>query len=99
MEKPKFAISAFVLIVSIMFLGVGQVAAQGSGDTTGPYSLQIATTNDFSFTSTGFDFDLLTRFKMGMLSAFSWGRGATVPPGLLRSSNVVLRERRGLMLR
>ncbi len=98
MRYPKllFAVLGAVLVVAALSAGVA--AAQGSSEPNpGGTALQPTTSSDLSSTwAAGFDLDLFTRLRIGVLSQYSWGRGATVRPGVLRSSFAVLRERRGL---
>jgi len=98
MQNRKSMVALFVVLALVGARSAGaQTGSDGMGG-SGSHCLQSAVSTEITPTSS-FHFDLLTRFRVGMFSSFSWGRGALGRPGLLRSSTAVLRERRGLMLR
>ena len=102
MQNPKSIVAALLVLVALAGAksAEAQIGSDGMGG-SGNHSLYVSPADDSyaSAPTTSFRLDLLTRFRVGMFSSFSWGRGAWGRPGLLRSSTAVLRERRGLMLR
>ena len=94
--------SILTVVLTLTVLAGGRSAeAQSGGDAlggSGNLCVQSAPSTDASL-SDGFNFEFLTRIRVGMFPGFSWGRGAVGNSGLLRSSTAVLRERRGLKLR
>ena len=99
MSSQKSIFTVVAVLAALAAAGSAQ-AQTGTGGMGGNGNLwvQSAPTTDASL-SDGFTFEFLTRFRVGMFTGFSWGRGAVGSPGLLRSSTAVLRERRGLKLR
>jgi len=101
MQNLKPILIALLLLLTLSVAGsqtaVAQTGNEGWGG-GGQLCLQTAGATDLTPTA-GFNLDLLAQLRAGVFSTFSWGRGTMGRPGSLRSSNAILRERRGLMLR
>jgi len=91
-------VTSLALAAALALLWSEPTLAQlGGPNGSGGLECQPNPTNDMTASMAGMD--LMTRLQVGVLSKYSWGRGATVRPETPRSSLAVLRERRGLKTR
>jgi hypothetical protein len=98
MRHRRQILATLAVVALFCVSGAGRASAQMSADPCGGTRIQVCPAVELlRNTTVGIDLDFFTRLRMGVFSMYSWGAGATVRPGTLRSSFAVLRERRGLM--